>query len=102
MVSITTRGGSLGGQDPPGGLEAVDHRHPDVHQHDVGARAAGGLDRLVAVPGLGHHVQVVLGVQDHPKPGADKGLVVGDQDAQAHVVTAARSAARPHPEARRR
>ena len=42
MVRMITRQSGPGGQDAPGGLQAVQLRHPDVHQHDVraGARAA--------------------------------------------------------------
>jgi hypothetical protein len=41
--------------DPPAGLIAVEQRHPDVEQHDVGAESFGdvdGLDAVVRGPGL--------------------------------------------------
>ena len=39
------------------------------------------LDRLGAVGRLADHVDVLLGVEDHPEAGAHQRLVVGDQDA---------------------
>jgi hypothetical protein len=41
---------------------------------------AGQPDRLAAVGGLADHLEVGLGVQDHPEPGPHQRLVVGDQD----------------------
>ena len=41
VVSITTRGGSCVAQQLGGRREAVHHRHPDVHQHDVGSAPRG-------------------------------------------------------------
>ena len=38
-------------------------------------------DRLVAVGRLAHDLDVVLGVEQDPEPGADQGLVVGEDDA---------------------
>ena len=68
------------GGDAPGGFQAVHPGHPDVHQHHVGALAAGQVDRLRAVGGLAHHLEVVGRVDQHVEPGADQRLVVGEQD----------------------
>ena len=44
-------------------------------------RGRGGLAHgLLAVGGLAHHLDVVLGVEQRPEPGADQRLVVGEQD----------------------
>ena len=43
-------------------------------------RAQGLLDGLGAVAGLGHDVDVVLGVEDGLQAAAQQALVVGDQD----------------------
>ena len=67
------------GADSPGGLQAVDPGHPDVHQDHVGALATGQVDRLPAVGGLADDLQVLRGVDEDPEPGADQGLVVGEQ-----------------------
>ena len=74
---------------PPGRLQAVETRHPDVHQHDVGPVAPGQPDRCLAVGGLRDDLDVRLRLEDHPEAGADQGLVVGDEDAETrggHVV----------------
>jgi hypothetical protein len=70
-------GGRCLGQDPPGGLQAVQGGHPDVHQHDVGAQPAGGGHRVQAVGGLADHLDAGGG-EDHGEAGADQRLVVGD------------------------
>src|ERR1039457_7268178 len=64
-----TRIWSLGGSaDAPGGLQAVHSRHPDVHQHDVGARTAGQVHRLGAVDRLADHLKVIGGVDQPVEP----------------------------------
>jgi hypothetical protein len=75
---------------PPRRLDPVELRHADVHQDDVRLELAGELHRLGAVGRLADHVEVVLGVEDHPEAGADEGLVVGDEDAR-HALTLSRS-----------
>ena len=77
------RGAGPGG-DPAGGLDAVEIRHADVHQHDLRTQPPRRLDHFFAVTRLSDHLQVRFGVQDDPEPGADKFLVVGDQDADGH------------------
>jgi hypothetical protein len=80
-VSISTRGlPAPGGDDLACRFEPVHAGHPDVHQHDVRAVSSRGLDRVDAVLGLAENAEVGLGVEDHPKAGADERLVVGDQD----------------------
>ena len=63
------------------GLEPVEVGHADVHEHDVGPQRARRAHRLGAVLGLAHHLDVLLGVEDHAEAGAHEGLVVGEQDA---------------------
>ena len=67
--------------DRPGRLQAIDTRHADVHQHDVGTLPAHELQRRRAVAGLADDLDIVLDVEQHPKPGAHELLVVGDDDA---------------------
>ena len=99
--------GVRGLHDPPGGLEPVDGRHADVHEDDVGPGATRSVDGLGAILGLADHVEVGLGLEDHPKAGAHERLVVGDQDADAHASTPAPSGSRawmtyrPRPRRRR-
>jgi hypothetical protein len=66
-------------RDDLGGLQPVHDRHADVHQHDVGPQRPRLADRLDPVAGLADHAQVRGGLDEHPEPGPDQGLVVGDQ-----------------------
>ena len=70
--------------DLPGGLDAVEFRHPHIHQHHVGPGPAGHRDRLRAGPGLADHGQAGGGVHDAAEPGPDQRLVIGDDNAQVH------------------
>jgi hypothetical protein len=74
-------GAGLLGQDPPGGLEAVHFRHPDVHQHDVRTVFERSGDGLGAVGGLGDNGDPGI-AQDHAEAGADQVLVVGNENAR--------------------
>ena len=61
VVSTSTcvrRAGRVG-HDPPGRLEAVHPRHPDVHQHHVGRRTTAQLQRRGPVAGLADDLDVV-------------------------------------------
>ena len=48
----------VGGEDAPGGLEAVELGHPDVHQDDGRLEARGLVHRLEPVARLGHDLDV--------------------------------------------
>ena len=74
------------GEQAPRGLDAVELGHADVHQHDVGLERADLLDGVEPVGGLAHHLEVVLGVEDHAEAGADERLVVGDQQSDGHAT----------------
>ena len=58
--------------------EAVEHGHPDVHQHDVGLRGAHDVDRLAAVGRLAHDLDVWLRVDEHADSGAEQRLIVDE------------------------
>jgi hypothetical protein len=64
-------------EDPPGGLQAVQPRHLDIHQHHGRAVPADRVDSLLAVLGLGHDLDAGLGLQNQPEAPADQRLVVG-------------------------
>lgn len=66
--------------DHAGGGEPVGAGHPDVHQHDVGARPPGELVGLRPVGGLPDDLHVGLGVHEHLEGAAQQSLVVGEQD----------------------
>ena len=78
------------GDDRARGLDAVHHRHADVHEHDVGRQFARERDRLGAVGGLAHDLEVGRRVDEHAEAAAHERLVVGDEHADrrvAHVMT---------------
>ena len=73
------RGGSVERpQDLLGGPDAVDLRHADVHQHDVGPQLPHDGDRLRARRRLADDLHVRLGGQDRAQGGAHHALVVGE------------------------
>jgi hypothetical protein len=63
--------------DPAGRLDAVQARHPDVHQQHVGLLLDGQPHRRVAVRHRTHDADVVLRVQQRREPGPDQLLVIG-------------------------
>jgi hypothetical protein len=65
-------------REPPGGFDAVDSRHPDVHQHDVGCVLAGGSDGLLAVACLGDDLDVAGGLEHGFEPRPHHRLIVRD------------------------
>jgi hypothetical protein len=67
--------------DAAGRLEAVHHRHPNVHQHHVRDELTAEHDRLQAVLGLADDDEPALAVQQRDQTGADECLIVGDEDA---------------------
>src|SRR4051794_40020982 len=75
------------GTDGAGGLDAVEVRHADVEEGDVGMVFAYGRQRLEPVRCLGDHLDVGLRLEDHREATADEFLVVGDDDADAHAPT---------------
>ena len=84
MTTIASGSSTSGPGELPGRLDAVELRHPDVEQAHVGAELARERDRLAPVGGLADHLDAGLGVEDHPQPGADELLIVGDEHADAH------------------
>ena len=71
---------SLIRDDLPGGLDAVDRGHLDVHQRDIRAVLRGERHRLLPVGCLGDHLNVVFGLKQGPDAAADQRLVVGEED----------------------
>jgi uncharacterized membrane protein YdfJ with MMPL/SSD domain len=72
-------GQALVGRDLPGRGQAVELRHPDVHQHHISALLLGQPDRLPAGRRLADHSQVGRAVDHHPPPGPHQFLVVREQ-----------------------
>ena len=93
MRTRTAARSGVGG-DAAGGLDAVEAGHLDVHQHDVRLHAAREPHGRGAVRGVADDLHVVLGVEQGPEPGPHQRLVVGEQDPDHAVGTAAARAGR--------
>src|SRR5918999_4503728 len=63
-------------------------RHAYVHPHHVGPLPARHADRLVTGPGLAHHGEARLPVEQRGKADADHLVVVGDEDAHGRRAVA--------------
>src|SRR3546814_68809 len=76
-------GGLAVGGDLPRRFQAVDPRHLDVEDGEVGGEVADQLDGFVAPSCLAHDVVALL-LEGLLQVEADDGLVFGDDDAGAH------------------
>ena len=87
----------LGSADPPGRLDAVEPRHPQVHQHDMRAMPCGEGHGLLAVGGRGDGLDPRRDLQQRHQPFAHERLIVGDQDPDqvTHDPIPRRPGARP-------
>lgn len=74
------------------GVEAVEAWHLDVEQRYLDVEVAGGGDGFVAGRGLGDDRDATGGFEDGAEPGADEGLVVGDEhpERKAHAEAVGR------------
>jgi hypothetical protein len=68
------------GENPPSSLEAIEHRHLDIHQNDVGTEPSNRRDCLHAVGRLADDGQIRLIVQDGLESSPYESLVVDDHD----------------------
>ena len=50
----------VGGDNLPRCLDAVQQRHADIENGDIGVQRGGQVHRLAAVIGLAHHLEVRL------------------------------------------
>ena len=69
------------GEQPPRRLDAVQARHVEVHEHDVGLGVARALDGLLAVGGEADELHVGQRLDEPSEAVADDAVVVGDEDA---------------------
>jgi hypothetical protein len=65
-------------KDLPGGGQALDPGHPDVHQHHLRPQGAGRVDRFGAVGGFPDDVDVISEVEDGAQPEPDQVFVVDE------------------------
>ena len=84
-------GARHGFEQPRGGVDAVQPRHPQVHQHHVGGQRAGRRDGLLARARLADHHDVGLAVEHaaHTRP-YDR-MVVHQQHRDHAVGTSTRT-----------
>ena len=69
------------GLDPHRRVDAVDARHHEVHDDDIGSQAGGLFDRPGAVRGLADDLEIVMQRQEIAHAPPDHGVVVDEQDA---------------------
>ena len=74
----------LGAQQAGGG-DAVELRHADVHEHDVGPVAVDGAQHAAPVVGLADDLDALRAGQHHPQPRAHERVVVDEQDADGRA-----------------
>ena len=80
--------------EAPGRLDAVEHGHPHVHEHDVRSGLGHETDALLAVGCLPDDLHVRFQVQDEPEAGADELLVVDEEHGGHRVPPSSGSSAR--------
>ena len=75
--------------DSPRGFEAVDARHANVHEDDVGAKPLRDVDRLHPITGLSNHLDLRVDLEELAETRADESLVVrdGDTDGQERTTS---------------
>ena len=71
----------------PGGGDAVELRHVQVEQGDVGLGEQHLADRLASVGSDTGHLEVRDRAEQGGQPGTDDRMVVGDDDADGHDAT---------------
>ena len=72
------------GGDRRGGIDAVQNRHPNIRQNDVGLLPSDLLDRFCAGGRFPDQAQIRRFGDDPAQPGADERLVVDDHHPHAH------------------
>ncbi len=75
-----------GGEDPGGGLVAVEHGHTQVHQHEVRLQPDRERYRLRAVCRFADHLDIRGRLEQRDDSAADDRMIVGDEHAD-HAVT---------------
>jgi hypothetical protein len=67
-----------------GGLQAVEDRHGNVEDDQVGPALNGEVDGFLAVAGFGAEFVILLGLKHFAERFADEGIVVGDENHSGH------------------
>ncbi len=80
---MTTRTAALALVDAAGRLDPAEGGHRHVHQDDVGSCGGDHVDALVAVGGLAHDLEALVGERP-PEPLAQQAVVVDDHEPDPH------------------
>ena len=75
-------GGRRGFADLASGFDAVQERHADVEDGDVGLVLGGFFDSVAAVGGFGAHLPAGARLEKSAEAGADDGVIIRDQDGE--------------------
>ncbi len=81
--------------DAPRRFDAVEHRHANVHEHDVRPQEPHFGDRLLPVAGLAHDRHLRVAFEDLAQSDAHERLIVGDQDLRHRIGNRTRTAKPP-------
>jgi hypothetical protein len=73
------------GQDTPGGFEAIEAWHSEVHENDIRFQVEGHIHRLDPVGGLPHQIEVWLALEDFAESIPHDLLIINQQHAHAFV-----------------
>jgi hypothetical protein len=71
----------------PGGINAVQFRHGDIHQNQVGFKLLDHFDGIAAVGGFAYHIQIGGGLQQRTDSGSHQGMVFNDKHIQGHTFS---------------
>ena len=74
-------------RDLPRRLDAIHHRHQQVHQDHVGPRFFGVPHRFLPVADLCHHLEAIGFGEQGPDALAHDGMVVGNHDTNTRVFS---------------
>ena len=67
---------------PPRGLQPVQAGHGDIQQHGMRMQRCAGIEHLLAIASLGHHLHPGLVGKQHSQALARQRLVIGDHQLQ--------------------
>ena len=79
------------------GLDAITAGHPQIHEDDVGEQVSGHGDRLVAISGGAHDLDVRQQAQHHRQSFTDHPLVVSDENTHRLAHAGTRNSTRKPP-----
>ena len=76
-----------GGMHLAGGIYAVEFRHRDIHQHQIGFEFRNHLNGIAAVRRFTDHVQVWRGLQQRADARPHQGMVFHDKHIEDHTCS---------------